>query len=333
MILQLALTLVSAHLPLNAETERVIAFTGQGGLKMEGTLAFPENAKEAPCLLLMPGSGPTDRDGNQPTIKTDVLKQIADRLKSDGIATFRFDKRPVARYQSQWPKTVETINEFFSVENHLADAEAAFKTMVSQPECTPKLTGLLGHSEGGSFALELASKLQVNTVVLCGTIGRNMKDVIHDQIAQSLDTSKVTPEIKKQYLDNLDALMDEIRRDGKPTTKPLQGLGALFNPTTYKIMEGYQNMDSIARAKQFGGSVLVLNGEKDVQVSATKDAALIFAALSVRKGGKQEIAIIPGASHNLKKLTDGDPMSSFTGPIVPEALSKIAEWCKTNLKK
>ena len=333
MILQLAFILAYPHLPTNADTEGVIAFTGQGGLKMEGTLAFPADAKGAPCVLLMPGSGPTDRDGNQATLKTDVLKQIADRLKTEGIATFRFDKRPVSRYQSQWPKTVEAMNEFFSVENHLADAEAAFKTMVAQPECTPKMTGLLGHSEGGSFALELASKLQVNTLVLCGTIGRNMKDVIHDQVAQSLDLGKATPELKKQYLDNLDTIMDEIRKDGKPTTKPLQGLAVLFNPTTYKIMQGYQNMDSIMRAKQFGGSVLVLNGEKDVQVSATKDAAAIFAALSVRKGGKQEIAIIPGATHNLKKGNESDPMSSFTGPIVPEALSKIAEWCKTTLKK
>lgn len=332
------MTFLIALLPLAAHhaalaDERVIEFTRQGGLKMEGTLAFPENAKALPCVLLLPGSGPTDRDGNQPTLQTDVLKQIANRLKAEGIVTFRFDKRPVRRYQSQWPKTAEAANEFFSVENHLADAEAAFKTMISQPECTPKLTGLLGHSEGGSFALELGSKLQVNTLILCGTIGRNMKDVIHDQIAQNLDQSKVSAEIRKQYLDNLNAVMDEIRRDGKPTTKPLQGLAALFNPTTYRIMQGYQNMDSITRAKQFGGSVLVLNGEKDVQVSPTKDAPAIFAALSVRKGGKQELAIIPGASHNLKKANDSDPMSSFTGPIVPEALDKIAAWCKTSLKK
>src|SRR5688500_9758350 len=73
-----------------------VSFTGAGGLKLNGTVLLPSGGRDQkfPAVLLLPGSGPTDRNGNQPPVLvTDLLKQIADRLAAEGIASLRFDKR------------------------------------------------------------------------------------------------------------------------------------------------------------------------------------------------------------------------------------------------
>ena len=72
--------------------ERDVTFTGASGVELAGTLTLPTvgNGGKAPGLVLVAGSGPTDRDGNQPpALKTDLLKQIAARLTDRGVVTLR----------------------------------------------------------------------------------------------------------------------------------------------------------------------------------------------------------------------------------------------------
>src|SRR5690625_3244184 len=61
-----------------------------------GTLLFPEEIENPDLVLLIQGSGPTDRDGNQPFLRNDALKKLARALGQEGIASFRFDKRITA---------------------------------------------------------------------------------------------------------------------------------------------------------------------------------------------------------------------------------------------
>src|SRR5688572_26599533 len=77
-------------------TEVAVSFIGARDAKLAGTLTLPSAKADQrfPALLLLQGSGPTDRDGNQlPMIRTDLLKQLADALSEIGVATLRFDKR------------------------------------------------------------------------------------------------------------------------------------------------------------------------------------------------------------------------------------------------
>src|SRR3546814_6556905 len=72
-----------------------VRFAGTGGIALAGTLTLPMDVtKPVPAVLLLQGSGPTDRDGNQPpALRTDLLRQIADLLAARGIASLRYDKR------------------------------------------------------------------------------------------------------------------------------------------------------------------------------------------------------------------------------------------------
>lgn len=100
----------------NPFTEREVAFNGAGGFQLRGTLVLPSATKgKVPGVLLLPGSGPSDRNGNQPPqLVTDLLKQIAERLAADGFASLRFDKRAAAVYATTWPKDMAAMNNFFS---------------------------------------------------------------------------------------------------------------------------------------------------------------------------------------------------------------------------
>jgi pimeloyl-ACP methyl ester carboxylesterase len=76
--------------------------------------------------------------------------------------------------------------------------------------------------------------------------------------------------------------------------------------------------------------VLVLNGERDIQVSPDKDSRPLAAALRKRKQAEEvELVIVPGASHNLKDAS-ADP-AGFAGPVVPAAEDRLAAWLKMHL--
>ena len=80
---------------------RQVRFPGAGGIELAGTLVLPMNSElqKVPGVVLIAGSGPTDRDGNNPLIpaKIDLLKQIAELLADAGIASIRYDKRGIGQ--------------------------------------------------------------------------------------------------------------------------------------------------------------------------------------------------------------------------------------------
>ena len=305
-------------------------------LTLAGTFEIPLRVTgKAPAVLLLPGSGPTDRNGNSGLgVKTDVLKEIAEELAKNGIASLRFDKRAIKIYAAKWPKDIKTINHFFCWKNFVDDAKAAYDFMSKQPEVDMAKTGILGHSEGALIALQIGSDRdgfvnRPHLTILLGSTGRPMGHVLHDQIAYRLKLQGATEAIAKPYLDYTDKACQALA-EGKPlpADKAPDGLETLFGPAALELMGSYCRIDPCDLAKKVDGPVLVINGEHDTQVSAKKDTPRLLEALRPR--GNLKSMIVPNASHNLKSTkTAGD--DAFTGPIVPEALALIVKFAKANL--
>lgn len=322
--------------PIKIESTREVKFDSHG-LMLEGTLQLPIGAvSKVPAILLLPGSGPTDRNGNSGLgITTDLLKQIAEELAKNGIASLRFDKRAIKIYASKWPKDLKEVNSFFSWQNFVDDAGAALDIMGKQPEIDANRTGILGHSEGAMLSLQLGSDRSALTTrpkmtILLGGTGRPMGIILHEQIARQLKLGQATPELTKQYLDYVDAACKALadKKDLPPNMPP--NLGGLFNPTTMDIMGAYCRIDPSENAKKVIGPVLVMNGLKDMQVSAERDTPRLVSALKSRSSGKVESMIVPDASHNFKSTKFGTD-DAFEGPMVPEAMSMIIKFAKANL--
>lgn len=313
--------------PPNAQE---VTFKGSGGIDLSGTLVLPEGKAPVAAFLLLPGSGPTDRDGNVPGVQIDLLKDIADTLAKQGVASLRFDKRAVARYAALWPKDPKELNQFFSYRNFVGDARAAFEFLRSQPGIDSKRVGILGHSEGGLFALQLASDLsgtpeQPDKIILMGTAGRPLGPVIHDQISLRMEDPRVPRDIGRRVLAYSDAACAAIRRGQPlPPDEPKE-LRGLYNESVMDLLSAYLTVDPLGLAAKYPGPVLILNGADDTQVSPSKDAEQLYKTLHARPAGTATFTLVMMASHNFKS-TAGRGRDSFEGPVMPQALSAIADF-------
>jgi dienelactone hydrolase len=322
--------------PAQGPVSREISFKVPD-MTLQGTFEAPSGASKAPALLLIPGSGPTDRDGNSNllTVKIDLLKDVADELAKNGVASLRFDKRAIAHYKDFWPKTPADLNAFFAWHKFVDDAKAALTVLESQPEVDPGRVGLLGHSEGSLISLQVGSDLngtkgEPKVLVLLASTGRPMGAILHEQIARALKIQGASPEVAKPLLDYTDSACKALAAGQPLPPNTPQGLAALFNPTVLDIMGAYCRIDPTDLAKNFHGPVLVMTGQHDSQVSAERDTPRLVAALKTRGGAIEQSFIIPDASHCLKSTKGGND-DVFDGPLVPGVLDDIIAFVKANL--
>ncbi|HVL40115.1 MAG TPA: alpha/beta fold hydrolase [Fimbriimonadaceae bacterium] len=310
-----------------------IAFKGHGGIELPGTLLLPTSAQRAPAVLLLPGSGPSDRDGNQPpTLMTDLLKQLAEALQSKGIATLRFDKRAAHTNARHWPKDESKLDEFFAFEAFEADAKAALDFLRTHKSIDPQRVGIAGHSEGGLITASLASKYgsDIKAIALLGTAGRKLDAVLVEQVDAILLRQKASAEVHKGYMAELRRAIEYVVAHGRVPQDVPQGLRALFPPGVGKLLRSYFTLDPTELLTKYSGSALVLQGELDVQISGERDFPLLVQALKKRPRGHVEGVLVKAASHNLKAVSAATE-PGFTGPVVPEALDKIVAFLVAQL--
>lgn len=323
--------LLAAALFLPQIITKEVTFPGVG-LELAGVITSPpDDHKKHPAFLIMPGSGPTDRDGNQlPNYRTDLLKEIGASLTESGYIVMRFDKRPVARYREQWPKTIAEISPFFSMENHLADVESAYNLLKSQPNVDPSRMVLAGHSEGGMFANALAAKLNPKAICLLAAPGRGMDVILREQLMAQINPLPES-EVKTKLISDLDRAIATSKASNTPATDLHPGLAGLFSPANGHIMHGYFNFDPITALKTYKGAVLIANGKSDIQINSERDAKPLYEAAMSRENKNVKLLLIPNTSHNFKAVTKPTD-AGVTGPAQPELIEGLKEFLKTNVE-
>ena len=175
-----------------ASTTIVMAAAGAGGAPLQGTLVLPaRRVGPGPALLLVQGSGPTDRDGNQPpALTTDLLSQLAGILAGFGIASLRYDKRGMHANAASLPREPAALREFMRFEHVVDDAAAMLAALRKRPEIDPAQAGLFGHSEGGSIGLALATRRlagNIHATNILPEVSHNLKAVAGATIRASPD--------------------------------------------------------------------------------------------------------------------------------------------------
>src|SRR5262245_4361508 len=118
------------------------------GFKLVGTLALTEGDGPFPAILLIPGSGPVDRDENIKGLPINVTGEIAVHLAGIGVGSFRYDKRGVGASEGDFLRT-----GFY---DNVIDAMAAFQTLYERPEIDSSRLFVLGHSEGAVITTKMA---------------------------------------------------------------------------------------------------------------------------------------------------------------------------------
>ena len=276
-------------------TERAFTFQS-GALELAGTLTLPEGVERPPITVIVAGSGPTDRNGNQgPRLRTNTYAQLAWGLAQEGIASLRYDKRVL-------PATKGPISlPDLSFDDFVTDVEAAANAV----RADYAKVFVLGHSEGGSLAIRAASRgLGVDGLVLVATPGRDMVALLHEQLSRQLDTVTLV---------QFDSALARYLRNEEPGDLP-PALRALVLPVNRRFMQGWASLDPVRELSAVRAPVLIVQGDKDIQVRV-RDAEALKAAKP-----DAQLFVVPGASHTLKAAADtliGIQLGSYIDPTLP----------------
>lgn len=347
-----------------AQQERTVSYPGVAGVTLAGTLLIPthRSGQRVPGIIIVAGSGPTDRNGNDPKLglMTNLYQQIADQLAQQGIASLRYDKRGVgASTQAPKPRNpaqptaqeLAAVQDFQAWDNYVGDALATLRYLQQQPEIDPARTAPIGHSEGAYIVEELANPSQqlphppAALVVISGP-GRPYDVGLREQIDHALQRDHASADTTAFVLSRYDAIVAGIKQTGHAPVQPLLEIeinpqvqldikslmASLFSAYNDKFWQGAFKVNPVPLMQQYAGPVLVLQGAKDVQVFANEDTPLLDAALKSRQPDDHKTVIVPDASHNMKFVQDPNKDPGTAGPILPEVASTLRSWLAKKLK-
>ena len=249
---------------------------------LSGTLLKPAGVERPPAVLLIAGSGPTDRDGNQGGAGPGELRQLAETLAQHGIASLRYDKRGVGRSAAAGLGGPDLLLDTF-----VADANAWLAYMGHRPDLgTPVVAG---HGDGGLIAILIAEGMRAAGVrgrldrqldrlvakpmpaagmVLLATPGRPLGDVLRDRLRRS----GMPAALLNEALATL-ATLEKGRT--VPAVRP--ELSALFRPSVQPFLRSVLAVDPARELRHLTLPVMIVSGGHDLQVGSA-DAARLAAA-------------------------------------------------------
>ncbi len=245
---------------------------------LAGTYAWPDGDEPWAAALVLAGSGPTDRNGNQPGLENDSLRQLALGLAARGVATLRFDKRGVGESAQAAPS-----EDRLRFDTYVQDGLSWLLRLRQEAPDVPVF--LIGHSEGALVATMMAQEVDVDGLVLLAAPGHRASDLIRRQLAQS-----GLPEALMQTAE------DTLRRleEGELVDDVPQELMALFRPSVQPYLISWFAMDPRDELQKLDKPTLVVQGTNDLQVGVDSARRLAEA------GPKVEVKIIEGVNHVLK---------------------------------
>ncbi len=301
--------------------EREVRFAGADGVTLAGTLALPTIAEiqRVPGVVLVAGSGPTDRNGNNPLIpvRVDVLKDIAQALGHAGIASLRYDKRGIGESAVHQHRSSDRLESFFTRDQFVGDVQAAHAELLRHDEIKSYATALLGHSEGGLLAIAACvamGKRRPYGLVLASTPGRPLGEIVREQI------QRTAPEL----IGPADRIIATIQQTGHVPPEGPPAVRAIFPSYAGAFLQAAFTFDPAATLAKTDVPCLLIHGGADIQVVPLGDIQPLLDTLAARSA-PGEAFVAPGVSHNLKRVTTaGDP--GFAGPLAPVVSVKLVTW-------
>lgn len=263
-----------------------------------GTLTVPIRKGTFPVALIIAGSGPTDRNGNNAQMKNNSLQMLAHELAAQGIASLRYDKRGIGA-----SKEALISEENLRFENYAEDAKA----WASQLKADARFNKLIiiGHSEGSLLGL-LACE-QADVFVSLAGAGRPIDVILKEQLATQLSGQK---KLLRAANDGLSKL-----KEGKLVEDAPVELFGLFRPSVQPYMISWMKYDPAVEISKLKIPIVIIQGTTDLQVQV-KDAELLHAA----SPGSRYI-LIEGMNHIFKPAPSDQEknIETYSNPELPLA--------------
>ncbi len=285
-----------------------------------GTLLLPRSKRKVPVVLLVAGSGPTDRDGNSPLLNgsNNSLKLLAESLAEQGIASLRYDKRGVGETGKEMLLAAQKTNVMPREEDLLFDAYIDDAVLWGQ-----KLRGdkrfstvtIAGHSEGSLIGMVAAGKMKADAFISIAGAGRPVNQILLEQLKAQLP-----PDLMKSAEDILSQLVADKKVESVPPA-----LYVVFRPSVQPYMISWLRLDPAKEIAKLKIPVLITQGTTDLQATA-QDVKLLAAANPSAK-----VSLVEGMNHVFKAVSSDreKQVASYsdpTLPVVPELTNAISRF-------
>lgn len=257
-----------SDLPITLQTE-----TGN----VEGTLLVPESKNKVQLVLIIAGSGPTDRDGNNPVMKNNSLKMLAEGLAENGIASVRYDKRGIGE-----SKNAGVSESELRFEQYVQDAQAWVDFLSKDSRFSEII--ILGHSEGSLIGMIAAQNPEVDKFISLAGVGTPAGEIIREQLKPQ------PPFVLEQSLPILEKL-----EKGETVAEVPPMLFSLFRPSVQPYLISWFRYDPRQELAKLNKPVLIIQGTTDLQVGVA-DAEKLANATK-----RAELRILEGMNHILKE--------------------------------
>lgn len=262
-------------------------------VNVNGTLLMPNDVKKPKLVIFIPGSGPTDRNGNQGVLQSNAIKFLAESLSDNKIATYRFDKNVIALvklkdFKEENVAFDDYIDEMKQVIAHFKKDKTFSKIIIA------------GHSEGSLVGILVANKTD-GFISLDGA-GRPIDEILYEQINNQVPFLATSTKI---VLDSL--------KQGLMVKNVSPMLLSIFRPSVQPYLINWMRYNPQSELKKLNVPILLINGTKDIQVPVT-DAELLHQA-----NLKSTLKIIENMNHIFKEIK-GDLQEnqlSYTKPDLP----------------
>jgi uncharacterized protein len=287
----------------------IVLHTGTGDIF--GTLALPTTSRKVPVVLIIAGSGPTDRNGNNAMMKNESLRMLAYALAGSDIASVRFDKRGIGESSKAF-KTEADLR----FDDYINDVKAWIFLLRTDKHFSNVV--VVGHSEGSLIGMIAANGLADGFISIAGA-GKSADKLIKEQLQNQPENVK---ELCFPILDSLVA--------GKTVKDIDPMLYSLFRPSVQPYMISWFQYDPQIEIQKLKIPVLVAQGTNDIQVSV-QDAQQLM------KANPKAILLLIANMNHIFKMVKGDRkenLATYNDPLIPvsnELVSGIVDFIKKKI--
>ena len=303
-----------------------------------GTLVRPFGPGPFPAVVMVAGSGPTDRDWNSPLRPgpNGSARLLAEALGQAGIASLRYDKRASGPHARE---NVPLLIGKMSMQSHVDELAGAVRTIASQEYVRDDRIFALGNSEGTLHALNYqlhSPEIPFAGLVLAGPPGRAVGTVAHDQLAAQASGIPNGEALLALYDAAIARFMagEPIAPDPSLPEGVQMLLQSLTSPANLPLARELWLADAAPLLRQIDVPVLVIIGKKDLQVDWQADGEPLKQAAA---GHAKVTFLFPeNANHVLKQelrprseLVPAEVMPEYNSPdsrLDPQTLDSILEW-------
>ena len=290
-----------------AQEEIIVLETPTGNI--EGTLLVPSK-EHSPLVLIIAGSGPTDRDGNNISLQNNSLKMIAQGLYMNDIASFRFDKRGISRSAA-----AGMSEEDLRFEHYIEDVKQWCSLLKEDPRFSSFI--ILGHSEGSLIGMIASQTVSPDKFISLAGPGFSMQATLRRQLAD-----------QPVYILSMSLPIIEQLEKGKTVDSVPPLINMLFRPSIQPYLISTFKYDPVIEISKVQSPALIVQGTTDIQIQV-EDAKKLAAANS-----NSELVIIEGMNHILKEAdanrflnlrTYGDPNLELKQGLIEKITKFIVE--------